>query len=112
MIKPNFRLFKVKTCQNGSFSDEIIEFLSEKKECSYDEPCFFCTLVADNCPWLNITPSDTEGYSIMDVRVIRKRHQPLGLIFQQTSPVGPLSYPHLTINSCTRLKQSIIIHLH
>lgn len=45
----------------------------------------FLTIVndVDNSPWFNITPSETAGWVVLDIRVARHCYPSLGIQFQQ-----------------------------
>lgn len=46
------------------------------------------SLLSDNCPWINAVMSDSEGRVTLDIRMVHKRHQPLGIQFHQPSSVS------------------------
>ncbi|XP_057376466.1 PDZ domain-containing protein 8-like isoform X1 [Daphnia carinata] len=52
----------------------------------------YCTMALDSSPWLNASPSETEGRVVLDIRMIRRLHQSLGIQFQQQSS-SPESSP-------------------
>ena len=54
-------------------------------------------ITTDNSPWLNVSPSESEGRVVLDIRVMRRRHQPLGIQFQQqTSSVQSFQHNSIT----------------
>ncbi|XP_046441578.1 PDZ domain-containing protein 8-like isoform X1 [Daphnia pulex] len=52
----------------------------------------YCTMALDSSPWLNASSSETEGRVVLDIRMIRRQHQSLGIQFLQQSS-SPESSP-------------------